>query len=121
MTDVEQVEEAIEQLASEHVEEVAAAMDYLREHADDAHEAVLVALTEYRGDQPNLARLLGEWGRPESVDALRDAVERGAYPLRYEAVRALARHGDPQASTALARLEESGEVEVRELVRRVRS
>jgi HEAT repeat protein len=92
---------AVDRLDSEHVDDAAEAMAQLRAHPDEAHDAVLAALVEHRGNQGDLARLLGEWGRPESVPALVDAAHRGLHTLRYHALMALAEHADPSAGQAL--------------------
>jgi HEAT repeat protein len=97
---------------SEHADDVAEAMDQLRSMPDQAHDAVAAAMAEHRGSQPNLARLLGEWGRPESVPLLRDAVERGGHSLRYAAGMALAGHSDPTAAQALTELARSTDPDV---------
>ena len=109
------VEQAIDRLTSEHVDEVEDAMELLRSVPDEAHDAVAAALAAHRGDQANLALLLGEWGRPESVPVLREAVERGAYSLRYAAAMALAGHADPAAAGALVDLARSATPEVAEM------
>lgn len=121
MSAPEEVAAAIDRLESQHDDEVEAAMGFLRAHADQAHDAVLRALREHRSDQANLARLLGEWGRPESVDALRDAVERGAHPLRYAAAMALAQHPDARAARALSELSASQTREVAHVAMLARS
>jgi HEAT repeat protein len=109
------VERAIAQLVSEHADEVDDAMGLLRQMPDEAHDAVTAALAEHRGSQPNLALLLGEWGRPESVGVLRDAVERGGHSLRYAASMALATHADPAAGEALADLAGADDRDVAEI------
>jgi HEAT repeat protein len=106
---------ALARLDSEHVDDAAEAMDQLRAHPDEAHDAVLAALSEHRGSQGDLARLLGEWGRPESVPALVDAAERGLYTLRYSALMALAEHTDPTAGDALDALAGSDDAELARL------
>lgn len=109
------VQDALADLMSEHADDVAEAMDQLRSMPDQAHDAVAAALAEHRGDQPNLARLLGEWGRPASVPVLRDAVERAAYSLRYAAAMALAGHRDPTAAQALTELAQSADPDVAQM------
>jgi HEAT repeat protein len=100
---------------SEHADDVAEAMDQLRSMPDQAHDAVAAALAEHQGSQQNLVRLLGEWGRPTSVPVLRDAVERGAYSLRYAAAMALAGHRDPTAAQALGELAQSTDPDVAQM------
>ena len=109
------VQDALAALSSEHADDVAAAMDQLRSMPDQAHDAVVAALVEQRGSQQNLARLLGEWGRPASVPVLRDAVERGAHSLRYAAAMALAGHRDPTAAQALTELARSADPDVAQM------
>ena len=109
------VDRAIEDLRSEHADDVAEAMDVLRSHPDDAHPAVLEALSRHESSQKDLARLLGEWGRPESVPVLVDAVERGAHPLRYAAAMALAEHADALAGRALDELARSDDPDVAQM------
>lgn len=109
------VQDALAGLMSEHADDVAEAMDQLRSMPDQAHDAVVAALAEYHGDQQNLARLLGEWGRPASVPVLKDAVERGAHSLRYAAAMALAGHADPTAAQALTELASSTNPDVAQM------
>ena len=109
------VQDALAALMSEHADDVAEAMDQLRSMPDQAHDAAVAALAEHRGSQPNLARLLGEWGRPASVPILRDAVERGAHSLRYAAAMALAGHPDPTAAQALTELARSTDADVAQM------
>jgi HEAT repeat protein len=105
--DASRVEAAIERLTSEHVEDVEEAMTFLRANAELAHDTVLRALSEHRSFQQNLAVLLGEWGRAESVPVLRDAVLRGDHTLRHAASMALAVHAHPSAGEALSELARS--------------
>jgi HEAT repeat protein len=105
------VDRAIEDLLSEHADDVAEAMEVLRSRPE-AHDAVLDALSHHESSQEDLARLLGEWGRPESVGVLVDAVRRGEHPLRYAAAMALAEHSDPLAVRALDELAGSDDPDV---------
>jgi HEAT repeat protein len=114
---IEAIANALRQLQSEHVEDVHDAMETLRAAADDAHDIVLDDLANHCGNQPNLARLLGEWGRPASVPVLVDAVGRGGASLRYAAVMALAAHVDPAALTALTGLARDADPDIAHLAR----
>lgn len=98
------IDDAIDALASQDAEEQIAAMEYLRAAGPRAHTPVLHALADYRSSQPNLARLLGEFGRPDSVPILVAAARRGDHPLRFAAVSALSEHRGPVAADALATL-----------------
>jgi HEAT repeat protein len=111
--DASRVEAAIERLTSEHVEDVEEAMAFLRANPEHAHDAVLRALSEHRSFQQNLALLLGEWGRAESVPVLREAVLRGDHTLRHAASMALAMHAHPSAAEALSELARSEDEEVK--------
>ena len=108
---------AIARLDSEHVDDAAEAMAMLRAHPDEAHDAVLAALAEHRGNQGDLASLLGGWGRPESVPVLVDAARRGLHTLRYSALMALAEHADPAAGDALDALAAAEDPELARLTR----
>lgn len=110
---------ALERLSSEHVDEVADAMEDLRAIPDQdaVHAAVVSSLVRHDGAQAQLARLLGEWGRPESIGPLVDAMTRGEHSLRVAAASALAGHAHPDAAAALVELAAGDDAEVAHVAR----
>jgi HEAT repeat protein len=84
-----------------HVRERERAAQWLLDHGDRAHRALLDALAAGRAS-PGVIELLARFGRAESIEPLNRMLN-AAGPAAWHAAQALARHPQPEAAEALRR------------------
>jgi HEAT repeat protein len=84
-----------------HVRERERAAQWLLDHGDRAHPALLDALAAGRASS-GVIELLARFGRAESIEPL-NRVLSAAGPAAWHAAQALARHPQPEAAEALRR------------------